>query len=103
MKSSEGFRLHKAVVRYVYNVPTVNECEQMCYSESKFRCMTYSYKYASRTRDNCLLCDRPISHLDYYTDIEPNLDYDIYSMSDDPYMCNQVSNSNFNQNKKTRM
>lgn len=76
----------------------------MCHSESKFRCMTYSYKYPSQTRDNCLLCDRPISHLDYYTDIEPNLDYDIYSMSDDPHMCNQqVSNSHFNQIKNARM
>lgn len=87
MKTSEGFRLHKAVIRYVYNVPTVTECERMCYSETKFRCVTYSYKYSPQTRDNCLLCDRPMSHLDFYTDVEPNRDYDIYSMSDDPQMC----------------
>lgn len=93
VKTSEGFRLHKAVIRYVYNVPTVTECERMCHSETKFRCVTYSYKYSPHTRDNCLLCDRPISHLDFYTDLEPNRDYDIYSMADDPHMCNQPANS----------
>lgn len=87
VKSSEGFRLHKAVVSHVYNVPTVTECERMCASETKFRCVTYSYKYSPQTRDNCLLCDRSMNHLDYYTDIEPNRDYDIYSMADDPQMC----------------
>lgn len=28
-----------------------------------------------------------MSHLDYYSDIEPDRDYDIYAMSDDPQMC----------------
>lgn len=87
VKSSEGFRLHKAVVRFVYNVPTVTECERMCFAESKFRCVTYSYRYSPLTRDNCLLCDRPLGHLDYYSDIEPDRDYDIYAMADDPQMC----------------
>lgn len=87
VKSSEGFRLHKAVVSNVYNVPTVTECERMCASETKFRCVTYSYKYSPQTRDNCLLCDQSMNHLDYYTDIEPNRDYDIYSMADDLQMC----------------
>lgn len=93
VKSSEGFRLHKAIVRYVYNVPTVTECERMCYSESKFRCVTYSYRYSLLTHDNCLLCDRPMSQLDYYSDIEPDRDFDIYSMTDEPQMCNQLATS----------
>ena len=42
-------------------------------------------------RDNCLLCDRPINLLDYYADIEPDRDYDIYAMSDDPLMCTKSS------------
>lgn len=102
VKSSEGFRLHKAVIGYIYNVPTVTECERMCHSETKFRCVTYSYKYSPQTRDNCLLCDRPMSHLDYYTDLEPNRDYDIYSMSDDPQMCNQETNSHGRQDNNAR-
>lgn len=44
-KSSEGFRLHKGVVRYAYKAPTVTECERMCHSENKFRCVTYSFRY----------------------------------------------------------
>lgn len=44
VKSSEGFRLHKGVVRFAYNVPDVRECEKMCYSENKFSCLTYSYR-----------------------------------------------------------
>lgn len=102
MKSTEGFRLHKAVIRHGYNVPTVTECERMCFSETKFRCVTYSYKYSPQTRDNCLLCDRPMSHLDFYTDLEPNRDYDIYSMSDDPQMCNQLANSHDRQDNNAR-
>lgn len=102
MKTSEGFRLHKAVIRYIYHVPTVTECEQMCYSETKFRCVTYSYKYSPQTRENCQLCDRPMSHLDFYTDIEPNRDYDIYSMSDDPQMCLQPPNAHGRQENNAR-
>lgn len=102
MKTSEGFRLHKAIIRYVYNVPTVTECERMCYSETKFRCVTYSYKYSPQTRDNCLLCDRPMSHLDFYTDIEPNRDYDIYSMSDEPHMCHQMASQHGHHDNNAR-
>lgn len=103
MKSSEGFRLHKGVVRYVYNVPTVTECEKMCTAENKFSCATYSYRYSPTIRDNCLLCDRPIGQLDYYSDIEPDRDYDIYSMSDDRNMCNNPNaNLNGRQNPNAR-
>lgn len=34
-----------------------------------------------------------MSHLDFYTDLEPNRDYDIYSMADDPHMCTQTENT----------
>lgn len=34
-----------------------------------------------------MLCDRPINRLDYYDDIEPDRDYDIYSMTDDLNSC----------------
>lgn len=78
-------------------MPTVTACEKMCHSENKFHCVTYSYRYSPLIRDNCLLCDRPMSHLDYYSDVEPDRDYDIYSMSDDPQMCNQPPNPNNRQ------
>ncbi|XP_058058365.1 uncharacterized protein LOC131209333 [Anopheles bellator] len=87
VKSSEGFRLHKGVVKYALNTPTVIECERMCYSESRFRCLTFSYRYSTVSRENCLLCDRPFNLLDFYADLEPDRDYDIYSMSDDAKTC----------------
>ncbi|XP_050086227.1 uncharacterized protein LOC126571606 [Anopheles aquasalis] len=87
VKSSEGFRLHKGVVKYALNTPTVIECERMCYSESRFRCLTFSYRYSAVSRENCLLCDRPFNLLDFYADLEPDRDYDIYSMSDDAKTC----------------
>lgn len=40
-----------------------------------------------------MLCDRPINSLDYYVDIEPDRDYDIYSMSDDLDVCRNPSRS----------
>uniref|UniRef100_A0A336MGD3 CSON001081 protein n=1 Tax=Culicoides sonorensis TaxID=179676 RepID=A0A336MGD3_CULSO len=87
VKSSEGFRLHKGVVKTIMSVPSVRECEKMCASESGFKCQTYSYRYNPIARDNCLLCDRPFTHLDIYADLEPDRDFDIYSMSDDPQIC----------------
>ncbi|XP_053673472.1 uncharacterized protein LOC128723731 [Anopheles nili] len=92
VKSSEGFRLHKGIVKYALNTPTVVECERMCYSESRFRCLTFSYRYSAVSRENCLLCDRPFNLLDFYADLEPDRDYDIYSMSDDTKICHPEPN-----------
>ncbi|XP_061512208.1 uncharacterized protein LOC1279963 [Anopheles gambiae] len=92
VKSSEGFRLHKGVVKYALNTPTVIECERMCYSETRFRCHTFSYRYSAVSRENCLLCDRPFNLLDFYADLEPDRDYDIYSMSDDAKTCHPELN-----------
>lgn len=39
-----------------------------------------------------------MSHLDFYTDVEPNRDYDIYSMSDEPHMCHQTANQHHRDN-----
>ncbi|XP_055644671.1 uncharacterized protein LOC129780428 isoform X2 [Toxorhynchites rutilus septentrionalis] len=91
VKSSEGFRLHKGVVKYALNTPTVIECERMCYTESRFRCHTFSYRYSTVSRENCLLCDRPYNLLDFYADLEPDRDYDIYSMTDDTKTCQPES------------
>lgn len=86
-KTSEGFRLHKGVVRIAMTAPGVKECEKMCFSESKFRCSVYSYRYSEPMRDNCLLCDRSFSLLDSYADFEPDRNTDIYAMSDDTSIC----------------
>ncbi|XP_037954207.1 uncharacterized protein LOC119684272 isoform X2 [Teleopsis dalmanni] len=92
-KTSEGFRLHKTVVKHAYNVPTLTECERLCSGQDGFICHTYSYRYTQAGRDNCMLCDRPVNLLDYYVDIEPDRDYDIYSMADDLDVCRKPSRS----------
>ncbi|XP_026842343.1 uncharacterized protein LOC6591181 isoform X1 [Drosophila persimilis] len=89
-KTSEGFRLHKTAIRHAYNVPTLTECERLCSDQRpSFSCHTFSYRYNQAGRDNCMLCDRPVNMLDYYVDIEPDRDYDIYSMADDMDVCRQ--------------
>ncbi|KNC30847.1 hypothetical protein FF38_01573 [Lucilia cuprina] len=92
-KTSEGFRLHKKIVKHMYSTPSLTECERLCSGQDAFICHTYSYRYSSGSRDNCMLCDRPINRLDYYVDIEPDRDYDIYSMSDDLNVCRKPSRS----------
>ncbi|KAL5287018.1 hypothetical protein ACFFRR_008145 [Megaselia abdita] len=89
VKTSEGFRLHKTAIKHSFNVPTITECERLCSDENGFICHTYSYRYANMGRDNCMLCDRTVNHLDYYVDLEPDRDYDIYSMSDDMSTCRE--------------
>lgn len=60
-------------------------------------------------QDNCYLCDLPFNHLDAYADLEPDLDYDIYSMSDDPKVCkpesgnNNIPSKEVNARKKKRL
>uniref|UniRef100_A0A1I8QFB9 Apple domain-containing protein n=1 Tax=Stomoxys calcitrans TaxID=35570 RepID=A0A1I8QFB9_STOCA len=92
-KTSEGFRLHKKIVKHVYSAPSLTECERLCSGQDGFICHTYSYRYSSGSRDNCMLCDRPINRLDYYVDIEPDRDFDIYSMADDVNVCRKHSRS----------
>lgn len=69
------------------NVANIKECEKMCYSEDKFKCSVFSFRYSDPTSNNCLLCDRSFSLLDSYADIVPDKDFDIYAMSDDISVC----------------
>lgn len=93
IKTSEGFRLHKGVVSNAFTVSNVKECEKMCYSEEKFKCSVFSFRYSDPSTNNCLLCDRSFSLLDSYADIVPDKDFDIYAMSDDISVCKKESPS----------
>lgn len=57
-------------------------------------------RYTNVPRENCLLCDRPYNLLDYYADLEPDRDFDIYSMSDDPKICREQSKEVRNNNAR---
>jgi hypothetical protein len=65
----------------------------MCYSEEKFKCSVFSFRYSDPSTNNCLLCDRSFSLLDSYADIVPDKDFDIYAMSDDISVCKKESTS----------
>lgn len=103
MKTSEGFRLHKGVVRDAFTVHDIRECEKMCYSEDKFRCSVFSFRYSDPSSKNCLLCDRSFSLLDSYADIVPDRNFDIYAMSDDTNVCKKPAHGrDENQNSNDR-
>jgi PAN domain len=80
-------------VRNAFTVSNIGECEKMCYSEEKFKCSVFSYRYSDPSSNNCLLCDRSFSLLDSYADIVPDRSYDIYSMSDDMSVCKSGAHS----------
>lgn len=108
VKTSEGFRLHKGVVRDALTVPNIKECEKMCYSENKFRCSVFSFRYSDPSSSNCLLCDRSFSLLDTYADIVPDRNFDIYAMSDDTNVCKKEphgrgESSSSNDRKRVRI
>lgn len=63
----------------------------MCFSEDKFKCSLFSYRYSDPSSNNCLLCDRSFGLLDSYADIVPDRNYDIYAMSDDMSVCKKES------------
>lgn len=69
----------------------------MCYSEDKFRCSVFSFRYSDPSSNNCLLCDRSFSLLDSYADIVPDKNYDIYAMSDDMTVCKKEPHSRGNE------
>ncbi|KAF2894915.1 hypothetical protein ILUMI_11260 [Ignelater luminosus] len=78
-----GFRLHKGIVKKLIGVPNIYECELLCYRERDFPCNSYAFKYTvpNTSPENCYLSDRDYKELDYYTDLEPDRDCDIYTMN----------------------
>ncbi|CAG9820450.1 unnamed protein product [Phaedon cochleariae] len=84
LRSATGFRLHKGIVKKFYAVPNIYECERLCFREKDFPCSSYAFRYTinlSTATDNCYLSNRNYKELDYYTDLEPDKDFDIYTMN----------------------
>lgn len=63
----------------------------------------FIYRYNTIERDNCQLCDRQINLLDFYADIEPDRDYDIYAMADDPQMCSKAMTLSHRQDNARKL
>ncbi|KAG5894827.1 hypothetical protein JTB14_033671 [Gonioctena quinquepunctata] len=84
LRSATGFRLQKGIVKKFYAVPNIYECELLCFKEKDFPCSSYAFRYTvtlSAPTDNCYLSNRNYKELDYYTDLEPDKDFDIYTMN----------------------
>ncbi|KAI4476423.1 hypothetical protein M0804_013633 [Polistes exclamans] len=93
VRAGAGFKLIRGVIRKTYLTPSLEECESLCLNENLFICMTMGYRYniaATDPTDNCLLTDISYRDLNFYTDIEPNRDYDIYAIIGNPRTCDMM-------------
>ncbi|XP_063976232.1 uncharacterized protein LOC135162066 [Diachasmimorpha longicaudata] len=84
VRSAGGFRLARGIIRKSYLTANLGQCESLCQSQKEFTCLTFAYRYnlaATAPSDNCLLSDAPFENLVFYTDLEPDRDYDIYAMA----------------------
>ncbi|XP_047344539.1 uncharacterized protein LOC124947018 [Vespa velutina] len=94
VRAGAGFKLVRDVIRKTYLTPNLEECESLCLNENNFLCMTLAYRYnvaATDPTDNCLLTEISYRDLNFYTDIEPNRDYDIYAIIGDPKTCDMMA------------
>ncbi|XP_020294617.1 uncharacterized protein LOC109860143 isoform X1 [Pseudomyrmex gracilis] len=83
VRAGAGFRLSRGVVRKTYLTPNLDQCESLCINEKNFICMSFSYRYnvaPTDPTDNCLLSNVSYKDLNFYNDLEPDRDYDIYAM-----------------------
>ncbi|KAL3288837.1 hypothetical protein HHI36_003284 [Cryptolaemus montrouzieri] len=84
LRTATGFKLSKGIVKKFYAVPNIYECELLCFKEREFPCASYAFRYTislSAPADNCYLSNRNYKELDYYTDVQPDRDFDIYTMN----------------------
>ncbi|XP_011056009.1 PREDICTED: uncharacterized protein LOC105147010 [Acromyrmex echinatior] len=83
VRAGAGFRLSRGVVRKTYLTSNLDQCENLCISEKSYVCMSFSYRYnvlPTDPTDNCLLSDVSYKDLNFYIDLEPDRDYDIYAI-----------------------
>ncbi|XP_011872313.1 PREDICTED: uncharacterized protein LOC105564506 [Vollenhovia emeryi] len=90
VRAGAGFRLSRGVVRKTYLTPNLDQCESLCISEKSYACLSFSYRYnvaPTDPTDNCLLSDVSYKDLNFYVDLEPDRDYDIYAMVTNSRTC----------------
>ncbi|XP_029156985.1 uncharacterized protein LOC114929562 isoform X2 [Nylanderia fulva] len=90
VRAGAGFKLSRGVVRKTYLTANLDQCESLCINEKSYICMTFSYRYnvaPTDPTDNCLLSDVSYKDLNFYVDLEPDRDYDIYAMITNSRTC----------------
>ncbi|KMQ94118.1 ras-related protein [Lasius niger] len=90
VRAGAGFKLSRGVVRKTYLTANLDQCESLCVNEKSYVCMSFSYRYnvaPTDPTDNCLLSDVSYKDLNFYIDLEPDRDYDIYAMITNSRTC----------------
>ncbi|XP_076284718.1 relative of woc [Lasioglossum baleicum] len=85
-----GSKLGRNVLRKSCLARDPKQCEQLCLAETAYACGSFAYRYnvlSTNPTDNCLLSDLSHKDLNSYTDLEPDRDYDVYIMIQDPKVC----------------
>ncbi|KAL0105411.1 hypothetical protein PUN28_016806 [Cardiocondyla obscurior] len=83
VRAGAGFRLSRGVVQKTYLTANLDQCETLCVNEKSYGCASFSYRYnvaPTDPTDNCLLSDVSYKDLNFYVDLEPDRDYDIYAI-----------------------
>ncbi|XP_054009531.1 uncharacterized protein LOC128892909 isoform X3 [Hylaeus anthracinus] len=90
VRSAAGSKLSRSVLRKTCLARDLMQCEDLCVNESAFSCGSFAYRYNvlnTNPTDNCLLSDLPHQDLNFYTDLEPDRDYDSYVIIQDTKVC----------------
>ncbi|XP_076180149.1 uncharacterized protein LOC143153150 isoform X4 [Ptiloglossa arizonensis] len=90
IRSATGSKLNRRVLRKTCLARDLAQCEDLCINESTFLCGSFAYRYnvlTTNPTDNCLLSDLPYQDLNFYTDVEPDRDYDSYVIVQDSKVC----------------
>ncbi|XP_066594795.1 uncharacterized protein [Prorops nasuta] len=97
IRTAAGFKIGRGIVGKTFLTPNVDHCENLCANEKAFVCLTFAYRYnveSSDPTDNCLLSRVSYRDLNFYTDLEPDRNYDIYVMVGDIKTCSAKKPSN---------
>ncbi|KOC66617.1 hypothetical protein WH47_09010, partial [Habropoda laboriosa] len=96
-KAVAGSKLGRSVLRKTCLAHDFDQCEDLCINETSFSCQSFAYRYnvlTANPTDNCLLSDLSYRDLNFYTDLEPDRDYDSYIFMPDDKICDLKKSTN---------
>ncbi|CAL7950826.1 unnamed protein product [Xylocopa violacea] len=90
VRLASGSKLNRRVIRKTCLAHDLKQCKDLCINEANFSCESFAYRYnvlTTNPADNCLLSDYSYQDLNFYTDLDPNRDYDTYVLMSDSKIC----------------
>lgn len=97
IKIVSGSKLSRSILRKTCVAHDLEQCEEFCINETDFSCKSFAYRYnvvTTNPTDNCLLSEHSYQDLNFYTDLEPNRDYDSYGLTSDTRICHIKKSAN---------